>query len=84
MQSMIISNNFKNKILENPSPLYVLAYKVGFHPSHLSRIVNGAKIKRIHDIRFLLLAEHLNFHDVLFEPDPSDQKNLNIISLGGV
>jgi hypothetical protein len=64
---MKISEPFKQAIQKTNKPLYLLALKVGFHPSRLSRIKNNEEVRRPHDIRFQLLADFIGFRGDLFD-----------------
>lgn len=59
--SMKISDSLRTKLQQDRRPLYVIATASGFHPSYLSRIFNGAEVKRSHDIRFRLLANLVGY-----------------------
>jgi len=64
---MRITPSFQDEIRKFNKPLFLLASETGFHPSQLSRILNGQSVKRVWDIRFKLLAEKIGFDGELFE-----------------
>lgn len=72
-----INTNLLKAIRNTRTPLYCLALQAGFHPSRLSQIVNGAEIKRPHDVRFKLLAKAAQYSGEIFQTERGNNDNKN-------
>lgn len=62
-----LSNAFIKALVNNPQPLWILGPAVGIHPSRISTLIHGKPVKRIHDVRYRLLAERIGYAGPIFE-----------------
>lgn len=62
-----LSKAFVNALVGNPQPLWIIGPAVGLHPSRLSTLIHGKPVKRTHDVRYRLLANHIGYSGPIFE-----------------